>query len=245
MTSGRPRNAAATKKRLLAAAAAEFARYGIAGARVDRLAAEAQSNKAQIYHYYGSKDGLFDAVLEALVGQVLAEVPINAYDLPAYAGLLFDGYERHPDAARLATWYRLERGNSKAPVQAVVDAHAAKAAAIAAAQDAGAVTSAYSAEVLLGLVIHTAALWTAQAPEYDSLVSALTDERRRSIVVSAVRALTAPRHGSEGQGPYRNGSENRCSRPDGCTFAARSGQRGEDEMKAAPPAGRHPCVPPA
>ena len=57
------RDAEATKARLLAAATAEFAAYGVAGARVDRIAGAAQANKQLIYAYFGSKDDLFDAVL--------------------------------------------------------------------------------------------------------------------------------------------------------------------------------------
>jgi AcrR family transcriptional regulator len=48
------RDAEATRQRLLDAAAEEFAARGIAGARVDRIAQAARSNKAQIYHYFGS-----------------------------------------------------------------------------------------------------------------------------------------------------------------------------------------------
>ncbi|HEY3483203.1 MAG TPA: TetR family transcriptional regulator, partial [Streptomyces sp.] len=50
------RDAAETKRRLLAAATEEFAERGIAGARVDRIAAAAGCNKAMIYSYFGSKD---------------------------------------------------------------------------------------------------------------------------------------------------------------------------------------------
>ncbi len=42
------RDAEATKKRLLDAAAAEFAEFGIAGARVDRIALAAKANKSMI-----------------------------------------------------------------------------------------------------------------------------------------------------------------------------------------------------
>ena len=56
------RDAEATKARLLEAATAEFAAYGIAGARIDRIAAAASVNKQMIYAYFGSKDALFDVV---------------------------------------------------------------------------------------------------------------------------------------------------------------------------------------
>src|SRR5438874_766042 len=106
------RDADATRRRLLAAATQEFAEYGIAGSRVDRIAAAAGSNKAQIYHYFTSKDGLFDAVFDAMCRETVDAVPVDAKDLPEYAGRLFDSYEERPWVQRIATWYRLERAGS-------------------------------------------------------------------------------------------------------------------------------------
>ncbi|MCY4006500.1 MAG: TetR/AcrR family transcriptional regulator [Rhodobacteraceae bacterium] len=64
-TSTRPkRNAEATKARILKAAKHEFARLGLAGARIDKIANRAVANKRMIYHYFGSKENLFCAVLE-------------------------------------------------------------------------------------------------------------------------------------------------------------------------------------
>ena len=61
----RTRDAVATQARILAAAKAEFAGKGLAGARVDAIAGRAKINKRMIYHYFASKDQLFLAVLEA------------------------------------------------------------------------------------------------------------------------------------------------------------------------------------
>ena len=60
----RARDADATKARILAAAKSEFARLGLGGARVDEIAEKASANKRMIYHYFGSKDDLFQVVLE-------------------------------------------------------------------------------------------------------------------------------------------------------------------------------------
>ena len=60
----RVRDAAATRRRILTAAKAEFANNGLGGARVDEIAERADANKRMIYHYFGSKEGLFQAVLE-------------------------------------------------------------------------------------------------------------------------------------------------------------------------------------
>ena len=60
----RARDADATKARILAAAKSEFARLGLGGARVDEIADKAGANKRMIYHYFGSKEDLFQVVLE-------------------------------------------------------------------------------------------------------------------------------------------------------------------------------------
>ena len=54
-----------SRERILVAAHNEFARWGLGGARVDRIASQAGLNKRMIYHYFGSKDELFSAVLLA------------------------------------------------------------------------------------------------------------------------------------------------------------------------------------
>ncbi len=182
-------DAEATKKRLLAAARQEFGAYGIAGARVDRIAAEAGSNKAQIYHYFGSKDGLFEAVFNEIVAQTLEETPIDATDLPEYAGRLFDRYERNPEVQRLATWYRLERSTAESPLEAIMAGNERKIEAIAKAQADGVLPDHYEPIVLLGLVLHLSGLWAGMTPEYALLVKRTSAAERRKVVTESVAAL--------------------------------------------------------
>lgn len=52
-----------TRERILAASLREFSDKGLAGARVDRIARRARVNKRMLYHYFGSKDGLFRAIM--------------------------------------------------------------------------------------------------------------------------------------------------------------------------------------
>lgn len=54
-----------SRARILQAARTEFAQHGPGGARVDRIATNAGINKRMLYHYFGNKDSLFGAVLEA------------------------------------------------------------------------------------------------------------------------------------------------------------------------------------
>lgn len=186
-----PGDAQATRKRLLDAAAAEFAEFGIAGARVDRIAAAAKSNKAQIYHYFGSKDDLFDAVFDELVTAAVAESPLDAADLPGYAAQLFDGFEAHPEVARLATWYRLERSASRPPHALRAAAGKEKVARIAAAQKAGLLSKTFAPYDLLALLTTLAAMWTSANPEDHGAASRGSRAHRRQVVVDAVTALLA------------------------------------------------------
>jgi AcrR family transcriptional regulator len=186
-----PGDAAATRRRLLDAAADEFAARGIAGARVDRIAAAAASNKAQIYHYFGSKDGLFDAVFHDMVVGTLRDVPIDPAALPEYAGRLFDSYEARPHVQRLATWYRLERAGTSDPIEIVAESNRAKVDAISAAQAAGLLPDHWSAVELLALVLQLSSLWSGTTPEFAELTCDIERARRRTVVVEAVAALLA------------------------------------------------------
>jgi AcrR family transcriptional regulator len=182
-------DAQATKRRLLDAAAEEFAEHGIAGARVDRIAAAAKSNKAQIYHYFGSKDDLFDAVFHELVVDTVRETPLDPADLPGYAAGLFDGYEERPAIMRLATWYRLERAATRPPLEIRVASNKDKIAKIAKAQKAGALSTTFAAADLLAVVVTIAGMWTSRMP--DDGAPTPSRARRRQVVVDAVEAILA------------------------------------------------------
>jgi AcrR family transcriptional regulator len=65
--------AAATRGRILEAALAEFAANGLAGARVDEIAARAGANKRMLYAYFGAKEDLWLAALEAAYAAKRAE----------------------------------------------------------------------------------------------------------------------------------------------------------------------------
>ena len=58
-----PRRARVSPDRILAAAAAEFAERGFAGARVDRIARRARVNKAMLYYHFRSKQELYRTLL--------------------------------------------------------------------------------------------------------------------------------------------------------------------------------------
>ena len=183
----------ATRQRILDAALEEFAEYGIAGARVDRIAAAAQTNKAQLYAYFGSKDGLFDAVFFGSLHRIMDDAPIDADDLADWAVRLYDDYLARPDLIRLSTWQRLERRPRGLLVDDGDRLDAAKLAAIAEAQRAGRVRAGDPFDIMalvIGMSVSwspASGVWAGTADEPDA-----THQARRDLLRTAVTAAVAP-----------------------------------------------------
>jgi AcrR family transcriptional regulator len=70
---GNARDPERTRAVILAAATAEITAKGLGGARVDEIAERAGVNKRMIYHYFGDKEGLYLAVLEAAYAEIRSE----------------------------------------------------------------------------------------------------------------------------------------------------------------------------
>src|ERR1044072_6949291 len=80
----RLRDAAATQRRILAAAKNEFAKSGLGGARVDVIAERAKANKGMIYQYFNRKEELFQRVLENAYEDIrTAEQKLRLDEMPA------------------------------------------------------------------------------------------------------------------------------------------------------------------
>jgi AcrR family transcriptional regulator len=178
----------ATQHRLLEAARAEFAEHGIAGARVDRIAASARSNKALIYHYFGSKNALFDAVWQQIVTEITEQAPLDVDDLPGYAAELATTFAKDPHFGRLTSWQRLERGEDP-PNPFAVASTADKAIAIAEAQRQGLISMRFEATVLMGLLIHIAAFWATSSPDVLAVMKISDADERTKTVRDAVACL--------------------------------------------------------
>ena len=82
------RDAARTQAAILGAATEEFAKYGLGGARVDRIATRARANKRMLYYYFGDKESLFLAVLERAYEHIRSkEQTLRLTDLPPAEGV--------------------------------------------------------------------------------------------------------------------------------------------------------------
>ncbi|MEU3571799.1 TetR family transcriptional regulator [Kitasatospora sp. NPDC036755] len=183
----------ATKERILAAAAAEFAAYGVAGARVDRIAAQAQANKRAIYDYFGDKGRLFAAVLERLMADLARAVPpgeAGAEDLSGYAERLFDYHRDHPEALRLLMWEALELGDRPVPGEEARTGHYRDK--LRAARPADGADEADEARARLFLTLGLVG-WSLAMPQLRRMILGPdhTLDRLRAEIADAVRALPA------------------------------------------------------
>jgi AcrR family transcriptional regulator len=109
-----PRDAVATKERILDAAFAEFMERGFAGARVDEIASRAGCNKALIYQHYGDKEQLWEHILDWKTAE-LSKIGSD-FDRPAETvARFFDFYAANPWCARLIMWEALNVGTGRVP----------------------------------------------------------------------------------------------------------------------------------
>lgn len=188
---------ARTKQLLLDAAVKEFAEYGFGGARVARVATGAGVNKERIYQYFGSKEKLFGAVLESELEKVAAAVPLTqaqARDLGDYAGRVYDYHRAHPHFMRLLAWEGLQCQDQLAAQCERTDHYAEKIAAIAAAQQDGALTGEFGPARLLHTVLSVVASWFTLPQLARILVPESPDagpDAQREALVAVVRRLTA------------------------------------------------------
>jgi AcrR family transcriptional regulator len=113
----RTNDPARTMAGILDVATKEFADKGLSGARIDEIAAATKTSKRMIYYYFGSKEGLYVAVLEDSYRRMREiEAALHLEDLEPEAALrrlvefTFDHHSSHPDYIRLVMTENMERG---------------------------------------------------------------------------------------------------------------------------------------
>ncbi len=99
-----------TREDILDVATEEFSEFGLSGARVDSIAEKTRTSKRMIYYYYGSKEGLYLAVLERAYRKIRSlEADLQLAELPPeealrqLIGTTFDHDEQNPDFVRLVS----------------------------------------------------------------------------------------------------------------------------------------------
>jgi len=114
---GNSRDPERTRQRILDAATEEFARYGLGGARVDRIAVRAGANKRMLYYYFRDKDNLFLAALEGCYSHIRAaerELDLEQVEprqaLKRLVAFTWDYFLEHPEFMTLLNSENLHKG---------------------------------------------------------------------------------------------------------------------------------------
>lgn len=186
-------------QRVVGAASDEFARRGFEGARVDQIARRAGVNKQLVFYYYGSKRGLFQAV----VGRAAAELERALTELAISPGrplerirraleAQFDYLARRPELVALLSEggraqgapfapaikrivVLLAEGQGRGDVRDDVDPHVAAAQALV---------------LMIGYLRHEGVI-AASAPSLIADEPALRERWRRGVVELVVNGVAA------------------------------------------------------
>lgn len=124
-------DAVRTRQDILAVARAEFTENGLSGARVDAIAEKTRTTKRMIYYYFGSKEGLYAAVLEqAYAGIRAAEATLHLEERDPEVALrqiieaTFDYHDQHADFVRLVAVENIHQGQYLARMPNIQDLNA-------------------------------------------------------------------------------------------------------------------------
>ncbi|WP_162960619.1 TetR/AcrR family transcriptional regulator, partial [Pseudomonas aeruginosa] len=114
---GRKNNPEKTRQDILRAAIDEFVAQGLSGARVDAIAERTHTSKRMIYYYFGSKEQLYQAVLEKLYSDIRGiEGTLRLGALPPAKAMeklvefSFDYHDRHVDFVRIISIENIHKG---------------------------------------------------------------------------------------------------------------------------------------
>ena len=188
-----------TKRKIKDAATAEFTRHGPAGTTVERIAKRAGVNKERVYNYFGSKDRLFSAILRDELTKAAEAVPPafdEGEDVGDYAGRLYDYHRQCPELIRLLCWEALTFDGEVPEEELRREHYQRKIAGVRSGQETGALVRDVDPGALM-LMIMSLTGWWSTAPQVARMLCGPLDEeehdRRRAVVVEAVRRLAAPR----------------------------------------------------
>lgn len=116
-SSGRTNDPERTKANILAVASEHFAEHGLSGGRIDDIATQTNTSKRMIYYYFGSKEGLYEAVLERAyleIRRVELEIDIPNMDptdaLRQIVHFTVDHQYSHPWFGRLVAIENIHHG---------------------------------------------------------------------------------------------------------------------------------------
>lgn len=196
VTVATPTETDTVRDRVLTAAAEEFAQYGVAGARIDRIARRAKTSKERLYAYFRGKQQLYRFVADRELAAMAEATRMDATDLPGYAGRVHDYFTAHPDHLRLLQWSWLDIPGTAASgdpfLESVRHTLAHSVEQLRQAQLDGLLDAAWDPIDVMVVVTQIALSWVWQPDLVELAAGQIRDPSRaarRAAIVAAVAAV--------------------------------------------------------
>lgn len=187
------RNTVELRGEILAAARTEFAQYGLAGARIDRIARVASASKERLYAHFGDKETLFREVVADDTAQFYAAVTLRPDAVAEFVGDVYDLARARPEHLRMITWARLEGVALAEPTAGDQPILAHAIAAIQTAQADGHVDGIWEPLDLLVLLFGIGLAWAHSPGPEDAADTTVVARRRAAAVEAATRVIATQR----------------------------------------------------
>lgn len=190
------RNATELRSEILAAARAEFAEYGLAGARIDRIAKTANASKERLYAHFGDKEALFRLVVATDGAEFMQALTLRPDAVPEFVGDVFDLARQRPQHLRMMTWAQLEGVMLDEPQSSGHDIPERELRAIETAQAAGYVDARWQPMELLIMLFGIGMAWAHWPKQEDLIDDAAVVAGRRAAAIEAAARIVTPREGA-------------------------------------------------
>lgn len=186
------RSTSELREQILAAARTEFARYGFAGGRIDRIASAASASKERLYAHFGDKETLFREVLAVDVAEFFQAVQMRPDAVPEFVGDVFDVNIRRPEHHRMVAWAHLEGLTLEEPTADGQHLPELAIATIVEAQAGGYVDPSWDPVDLLVTLFGIALAWAHWPDPAAVSTSAAVLAHRRAMAMQAAARVVSP-----------------------------------------------------
>jgi len=211
----RQRDAEVAREAILEAAEEVFAREGFAGARIETIGAEAGYNKSLIFHYFGGKEGLYQAIMVRLKKRMMDGYlePLTVFAqcsdemslsrLRMFLELSVDRYltflSQNPRNLRIMAWEAAEGWHTFLGNMKELEEHRTRMLCLGGfllrAQEAGIISPKLSTRFVFVSIMHLCVMYLQNLPRYEWFLSEIPIDQLESLTFARQQIVEFVLHG--------------------------------------------------
>jgi len=200
----RQRDAEVAREAILEAAEEVFAREGFAGARIETIGTEAGYNKSLIFHYFGGKEGLYQAIMVRLKKRMMDGYlePLTAFaqcsdEMSVNRYLAF--LSQNPRNLRIMAWEAAEGWHTFLGNMKEMEEHRARMICLGnflqRAQEAGIINPKLNTRFIFLSIINLCVMYLLNLPRYEWFLSETPTEQPESLAFARQQIVEFVLHG--------------------------------------------------